>query len=367
MANTAFLAAALAASAPAAAPAFDLTGVWHGTIGTLPVRACFARRDWGAFGAYFYMSRLRTIPLEAEEGQGSSFREGGGEDPKRPRWRIEKTGPGLSGSWSGGGRTLPIRLAAVRIAEGEEDPCASRAFHEPRLQGVRTVSTRGAIDGVAYTRLTLSNADRFDTSVETLALDGASAAVRRINAELARPLSGEPPPWLECIQEGLRYTPYEGWSNETLKPAMATARWLSVAHHWDGFCGGAHPDSSDNYRTFDRFTGAELDVLDWLNASAVKRERSEGMEEETKTLRPAFRRVVIAGWKAEDKECATVAANEQFWNAGLSRTGFIFTPQLPHVAHACAEALRVPFARLRPFLTPEGVKQVRALESENRR
>ena len=37
---------ALAAAAASPARPAELAGVWEGTIGTLPVRACFVRRDF---------------------------------------------------------------------------------------------------------------------------------------------------------------------------------------------------------------------------------------------------------------------------------------------------------------------------------
>ena len=65
--------APLAAIAAVLAPAdsAELAGVWEGTVGSLPVRACFVRRDWGTFGAYYYLSQRRLIPLDGDEGEAS--------------------------------------------------------------------------------------------------------------------------------------------------------------------------------------------------------------------------------------------------------------------------------------------------------
>jgi hypothetical protein len=79
-------------AASAAAPS-GLAGVWQGEIGNLPVRACFTEREWGAFGAYFYQSRLQLIALEAAEGGNNAFTEseaGAG----APRWQIERVAAG---------------------------------------------------------------------------------------------------------------------------------------------------------------------------------------------------------------------------------------------------------------------------------
>ena len=357
-----FLALAAAAAAPAPP---ELPGVWEGRVGNLPVRACFMRREWGAFGAYYYLSRWRSIGLEAVEGTGNTFREGGSGAPNGPLWRIERVdGESLTARWTGGGRTLPVRLSRVARIQGDESPCGTPAFNRPRLAGVRTVGTRLSRDGTAYTRIRLDHGGRFAATFETFALDGADAPVRRINAELARALTGDPPSWFECIQDSLAQSPFEGSFDESLTPTMITGRWLSVAHHWDGFCGGAHPDASNAYRTFDRATGREVDLHDWFNESAVKRERFAGSAEESKSLQPAFRDVILAGWHPDPAECDEAVRNEDFWTIGLSRDALVFAPDLPHVAQACGEEFRVPFARLRPYLTAEGAANLRALQAE---
>jgi hypothetical protein len=353
---------ALAASAaPAAGPA-DLPGVWEGTIGTLPVRACFVRTEWNSFGAYYYLSRLRTIPLESDE-SGTGFSEGGATGS--PRWRIESADSAqVTARWSGGGRSLPVRLRRVEGEIGEEGACGSMVFHRPRLAGLGTQTVRATVDGVGYTRMTLNTRERFDVTFETFALDGESAAVRRINAALGEGLGGDPPRWLQCAQDSLGSGPNEGGFTETLTPVMISRRWLSVAAHWDGFCGGAHPDSSNSWRLFDLTNGGEVEILTWFNTAGVKRARLEQVNEEIRTVEPALRTAILAGWRPEDAECGETIRSTEFWNIGLNRDSLTFSPSLPHVVQACGEDFEIPFARLQPFLTPEGAANLRALQGE---
>ena len=362
------LAALVALAAAAAAPdaSAELPGIWEGHVGTLPVRACFTRRDWGTFGAYYYLSQLRLIPLEAEErGESGAFREGVDTGSDRPRWVIEHADTDrLTARWTGGTRSLAVRLSRIARMEGEDSPCGRPAFHQPRLEGLRTVTSRASLDGVGFTRIVLDVAGRFDVSLETFALDGGDEAVQRINAQLGTSLAGSPPQWFECIQNSLEFSPHEGGFEESLAPAMVTRRWLSVSHSWFGFCGGAHPSSSVAFRTFDRADGREIDLHDWFNESAIRRERVEGMEEEIKALRPVFRNVILAGWSSEDADCGDVVRNAEFWSIGLGRNGLLFAPSLPHAAQACGDEFAVTFARLRPFLTEEGAANLRALEAD---
>lgn len=350
--------AALAATAPVPA---SYEGVWQGTLGDQPVRACFTNREWGPFGAYYYLSHLKLIALETPEKGSAAYREGSDADAKGPEWIVDTVaGAELLGRWVGGGRTLPIRLKRLAAPAGDETPCASGLFHAPRLSGLGTSSRRATKDGVGYTIRSLDTRGRFEATVETFQLDGAGAAVARINSALRKPLSDEASEWLECVRGALDSRPAEGGYDDRHEPSMISSRWLAVTHHWDVYCGGAYPDAGYDYRTFDRATGAEVDLHDWLTAAAVKRERFEG-EPDIKTLRPAFVRVILKGWKPDQADCAEAVTSQEYWTIGLTRTGLLFTPLLAHVVQACGEDFAIPFARLRPFLTPEGAKNVRAL------
>jgi hypothetical protein len=355
--------AALAAPA-AAAPAWE--GVWQGTIGALPVRACLVQRDWGAFGAYYYVSHLKLIPLNGAK-NGSPFREGAmEEDPKAARWTIAAAGAGaLSGQWAQGDRTLPIRLTRMEGVATDEFPCTSMTFHRPRLSGIGTVSQRATKDGISYTRLILDPRGRFgDVKVETFQLDGSSAPVRAINASLHAPFAGDPPEWFDCLRSALEQNSLEGDIDDVTVPRLITARWLVATRQSDSYCGGAHPDEASEPLLFDLSTGRPVDLHDWLNAKAIKRERFGSGADEAKELTPEFRSVLLARWKPADTECGDPVREADFWTIELTRTGLVFRPELAHVVQACADDVALPFARLRPYLSAEGLKQVAALQAE---
>jgi hypothetical protein len=358
--------APLIALAAAAAPApADLPGIWEGTVGTLPVRACFVHREFADFGAYYYLSHRRLIALEADEDSGTDFRESGDSGRGGPRWRIERADADrLTAQWTNGTRMLPVRLSRVARMEGDESPCSSPTFHRPRLTGVRTVTTRASLDGNPYSRLVLDDGGLFDAGFATFALDGDGAAVRRINSALASPLGGDPPSWFDCMRDSLGYSPREGYFDESLRPVLITSRWLSVAHHWDGYCGGAHPDSTNGYRTFDLTGGEEVDLHGWFNDTAVERQHLAEVNEDIVTMRPALRDFILRGWTPEDPECREVIAGQDYWSIGLTPRGMAFSPDLPHVVQACGEEFVLPFGRLGPFLTAEGAANLRTLEAE---
>lgn len=355
--------------APAAAqPGAGVAGIWQGTVGAQPVRACFNQREWGTFGAYYYLSHLVSIPLQQPDDKKLTFVEGAGEpDSKSPRWTLNKAAPDrLAGSWTQTAKSLPIALTRVPLPKLSEDdsPCGSMVFQKPRLEGIRTLTKPAAKDGVQYTRLILDHRGHFgdDISVETIALAGDTPAVRKINAKLREPLAGEPDGWLACIRMAANNSPYGAANAESYEPRLFGRRWLVVMHHWDGDCGGAHPDSSNTPMLFDLTSGAEVNVFAWFNDKAIKREPVEGYPPLI-SLQPPFRSVVLGGWKADDAECTDAVRTTEYWHAEPTRTGFTFTPDLPHVAQACGEDFKVPFAKLAAYLSPEGKKQIATLQA----
>lgn len=358
--------AALFAAPAAAQSSSGFAGVWQGTLGAQPIRACFNQREWGAFGAYYYLDHLVSIPLQQPDGKKLTFVEGGDErDAASPRWTLDKPATDrLAGSWTQAARTLPIALTRVPLPKLKEDdtPCGSMAFQQPRMRGVRTLTRPAVKDGVHYTRLILDHGGHFgeNISVETFALAGDTPAVRRINAKLRKPLAGEPDGWLACIRMAADTSPNGADNSESYEPRLFGRRWLVVMHHWDGFCGGAHPDSSNTPMIFDLTTGAEVDVFDWFNDKAIKREPVEGYEPLI-SLRPPFRSMVLGVWKADDAECTDAVRTDEYWHAELTRTGFTFTPDLPHVAQACGEDFKVPFSKLQPWLNDTGKTAIAAL------
>jgi len=360
------LLAPIAATAMASAPA-GLSGVWQGEIGGLPIRACFSTRDSSAFGSYYYERHRRLIALEAEEDSGSVFREIDARDSGHPRWRVERVdGTSLTGSWTQGRRALPVRL--TRVAgwesepgeEGENGPCMSMAFNAPRLAGIEVTQAAASVDGTAYRRLTLRHDGQFEANVETFALERDDAAARRVNAMLSEALAGDPPQWFECVRNALRFFPHEGSFDQRLEPAIISGGWLSVVQNHDSYCGGNHPNGGKTYRTFDLSSGSEVDPLSWFGPMWVERSPPES-EEIYYTLRPELRERILAPWRSEAPECDEAIRSQDFWNAGITRQGFVFAPSLPHVIQACGEEFSLSFDSVRDLLTSEGAAAVQAI------
>ena len=332
-------------------------GVWQGTIGTWPVRACLAWDRVGpgdAFGSYYYLSKLRTIHLE-QQGTSKVWIEGyaAPNNPPAPRWTFAEVGRArLTGMWTGGGHSLPFRLTRL-VSDDEEAPCGTEAFNGPRWRPLTISATPAMKDGVRYRTLVFGAGLAFPSiSLIGFELLGNDAATRRINAGLRKRVPGSQEDWRGCITGSLDAHGSDGDLDATLAPTLITPRWLGVALSQDDDCGGAHPNSGTVPVAFDRATGAAVDLHGWLTDAAV--DRSQATSDLPPTVRPTFRRLIMAAAGDIEPDCRDALAEEEFWDIGLGRRGLTFRPELPHVTQACADDILVRWASLARFLTPAG-------------
>lgn len=359
--------AALPAIALALASAFPAhatgeAGVWQGTIGTLPVRACLTRDDdgkWGT-GSYYYLSKLKPLRLEAaDEGPDLVERETLGAEQESARWRVAAPGPNtLAGEWRSGARTLPIVLRRVPAALSDDGPCASDAYLAPRVRPLKVISAPAARGTLRYTKLTYAPGPNFpDVDLASFAIAEALPGDRAINAAVrldpAKP--GSPGDYLACVRQALAQTGTDGDYSAELTPSSLPGDFLSAEVSIGWSCGGAHPDNASYSLTFDRRDGREVRLANWLLPNAVTPPEN-GDASHSVRVTSAFRRLLLQRFPFDPQaaECREPVAEEEYWTIALTATGLGFEPQLPHVVQACADTAVVPFRQLAAYLTPAG-------------
>ncbi len=337
-------------------PAWE--GVWAGTVGTAPIHACLDHTPYQEKGAYYYDRVKRLLRLEPGPAPGKWF-EQAIDGKNGALWTIAVQDGALTGAWSDGKKVLPLRLA--RIGGPSKDyggPCADMAFHRPRLDAVHLSTKAALLEGAKYTVTTFKAWPWFDDQAEisTFSLEGSSPAITKVNALLRLPLPkpGGTGEWLDCMAANVNSIGTDGEYWRAVEPTLITNRWLGVRDSTESSCGGAHPNSDNAPRTFDLARGVEVDPLDWFGPQAVHREHYDGETGEAKTLTPAFRKAILLGWKADGAECRDAVSQQEFWRVGIARGALVFSPELPRVAMACGDDIKVPLARLRPWFNQEG-------------
>ncbi len=338
-------------------------GVWEGTIGSYPVGACFESFGEGpGRGAYYYLSRLETISLNEEDGEITWLESAAGSESEA-FWQPAMSATHIGGLWmQQGRRNLPIDLKPVAWAAGEwGGPCSSAAFLAPRLGGGDIVAEDAELDGWRYTRRSYRPPAHFaeDVSIESFSYPSTETGDRAINAALAAYLPKETmdDDFAECVGGALSSVGADGFFSVTAAPTMASRAFLNIAVDSGNYCGGAHPNYYTYDHTFDRHTGEELDLFDWIGEA-----RADG---EDSTIREALRGLVVARWPAEaEADCRELAAETEYWSLGLAREGLVFRPDFPHVATACEEPVTVEWSALEPFLDEEGRGGLARLRAE---
>ncbi len=359
------LAASLLSQPAAAVDLKAMEGVWEGTIGSVPIRACY---DAGAYrneGKYFYARHLKTIPLIGDGRKPGDLTEGWAASKGEPRWTVTRVTEGrLEGRWRGQGSILPIRLVRVPFETDQayDRACSSMAFVGPIVEATRIARARDRFaGGLAADQLTLVYPDD-NVSVVSFQLPGSDAATVAINRRLMAPFDQADEGWTFCLRNaGAFGADY----HEAVEPAFASSRWLMVNVSTDSFCGGAHPNSSNDPLLFDRTTGATVDLYDWFASAAVVRTPVEGYGT-IDTLGPALRKHVVDRLALDDRECRASVDSARSWGLALTAKGMAFTPDLPRVVMACGVTAVLPWKELTEYLNPTGQREVAALQDERR-
>lgn len=369
---------ALLAAAPLHAqdkPAW--VGVWEGTIGTLPIRACLDTlgTDGPGHGSYYYLSRLEPIALrESSEWEGGWDERAAGADDG-PFWEMDDfDGRRIRGTWYQGEgantRTLPLALDPVAwTAAAGDGPCSSDAFLGPRDGSTDAGREPAELAGWRYTRLIWRPPAHFadDVAIETFTFPSEQPGDHAILAELARalPTGDHFAPYLQCMGGSIAAHGIDGDYATSEKPVFASRDWLTTIESYDYYCGGAHPSHGFHHRSFDRQSGAEVDPSSWFGDSAVEYQSLDDGADGYYRVLPPLVEVIIA--RGPDGEPGDGPAEREFfldecrealeiwsWRFGLSRTGLLAVPIVPHAYAPCAATFTVPWDELAPFLNAEG-------------
>ncbi|MEO8617881.1 MAG: hypothetical protein ABI412_00815 [Sphingomicrobium sp.] len=360
------LLAALLIARPAAA-ASDLKGmhgVWQGTIGTLPVRACFDAGEYSSEGKYFYLKHLRMIPLVPDDKTPGELTEGWADTKGIARWNMKAvSGNRAEGIWAGNDQTMPIRLTRLPFATDQEfaTACGSLAFIEPIFAATRILNFAGHVGGFAIEHWSLAFPDD-SISIESFQLKGEGSAIEAINRRLREPFEKPGEGWQWCLRNAHAFG---GDFDEAITTKLVTAKWLSVDHSNDSFCGGAHPNQSNTAILFDRRTGAIVNLYDWFASAAVRREEVDG-NATIDSLGTALLRDVVGriDFTEMQEDCRPAVETATSWDLALSDMGIAFTPSLPRIVMACGDTVVLRWKALTPYLNEIGKREVAALQTE---
>ena len=347
-----FLAALVAAAPAQAQDAPAWAGVWVGRVGKAPVRMCLdGYADTPGRGSYYYLSQLEPIALGEDDRPDRWIERAPGSETEAQWDFAELSATRLRGTWRQGTRSLPFDLEPQRWTEGEwGGPCSSDAFLGPRARGGAIKSEAAELDGWRYTRMTWSPPAHLaeDVAIESFTFAPEQPGDSAILAALPVRMPGGTfaDDYLQCLGGAISSLGYDGMFDEAVHPTLVGKAFLAVEVESGTFCGGAHPNYYTGARTYDRRTGAEVDLFDWLGDPHAEGEPAD--------LPDPLRALVLARWSDAEPECREAAGENEYWSLGLARDGLVFRPDFPHALTACEEPVTVEWQALTPFLDAEG-------------
>jgi hypothetical protein len=218
---------------------------------------------------------------------------------------------------------------------------------------------------VAYTRVLANPGKQFeDSSTETFQLHGTTPAIRRVNAELYKPVpTGPEAEYFTCSMQALSANGLDGDLSSTITPLIITADWMVLQDTENNSCGGAHPNADVLYQNWDLRKGVRINLYDWFTRAALTQTIHDPHSKNpyvTVTFTAPFRKLIDEATPQEEAECKDALKEADTWNPRLTENGMAFAPELPHVVQACADDAEILAARLAPYLTPEGKRAMTA-------
>ncbi|MDE2596756.1 MAG: hypothetical protein KGL44_07765 [Sphingomonadales bacterium] len=347
------------------------SGVWRGTIGADPVQVCLQGGGFGDQGSYYRLQDLVIMPLEpvptAATPNWTEARDGN-PSPAAAVWsQITVSGNQLTGVRTGADGARPIALTRLAQVDTEAQPCGDLAFSAPRATAPRLTDARKMIDGIAYSVREYHAGPQFsDVSISTFQLDGATPAIRAINAELASrlPAKVEEADYFICSMANIGSTGRDGEYSDDTAPVLVTRGWVVSQTSSGSTCGGAHPNAGVDWSNWNLRTGQAVDLWTWLGPQYA-RLTPHGTYNDI-AIMPRLRALLVKGWTRNDEGCESIGEEADSWSIRLTRKGFAFSPNLPHVALACTEDVEIGFASLAPILNPAGRAGVASFRADLR-
>jgi hypothetical protein len=342
-------AAVLATPTPLLVPAAQeraIDGIWRGEMGGRSIMACFD----GSIGSFYQLDETKIVTLWGESvlrlRRGTTGTELTHDGTCAPPARI-----GWMASGGDARSAKPVRLRRVpfvpQLGTAEsipERPCTSFVYHRDRLKPLRVEEQSARLDDVAFVRILAKPADdATDVEYQSFRLLGTEPGVVTMNKLLASFIDirgvGESE-WTRCLAGAGNVG---GEFRQSLEPVRIGRRFVIANDFREGSCGGAHPYSATYPRLFDLARGTEVSIRDWLSYRALDQTLVKNLGPKTAEGEPnvlplsnALRRDISGRAAKSDAECSGVLEEEAFWTVGVSRIGFVFSPQLG----PCGQGLR---------------------------
>ncbi len=334
-------------------PKLPYAGTWKGTVGKNHVMVCFNDLD----GQYYYLRHKQGIFLQREE-QGEEWREvtrSAGESKETGIWKLRQTGKSeLRGVWVNPATKEELPLALRLVETLDRNYGCSPAFYQPIVEAVQFKYSAGS-GGMRAIKTDTAEAFELPESVRN---------AKKINAFIVGWMKGVAIESYECEMGGGERM------EKTLELVFQSGDWLVLRDAMpDTYCGGAHPDWSITYLTFDLSTGKTINPWSWLKDGEQSYVENAGDEDEdgkgngnesgkTRARKPPSFTQLINKLNPRAEDCgAPMYLSPPYPTAN----GLVFRTGYSHAARACEDEVQVSYKDLQPFLSPAGKRALKSI------
>lgn len=309
-------------------------GVWSGFIGTKAIIACFNEGSrFGSYASYYYIDRLKPIALSTRE-KDSLWHEQNDTGLWELSAPVDKV---VVGTWSQpkAQKSQPIRL---KFVDGRDDKSAcARDSYNARLElapKIETMKVEQFSLGRTYRRL------RF-AGQETVEFFGLDPAIETINAQLKLDQSKEAvDSYFQQRREFLGRVGYPAVDDIGVNVLYWDAHFIAIDIYTRRAGEGRSGVSTDRH-TWSAVTGEKVDLWIWLGSTLAESK-----------LPPKLRKYLFRGIKPS-QECQAGYRGQGQFSLMLSKSGLNISEDA--WGSGCEQDFTVPYAKLLPFLSPEGI------------
>lgn len=316
-------------------------GVWRGTLGDQQIMVCLVSEPGRA--NYYYVRHGRGILLTAAEEHGGLWHEGAREAPTAS-WTLRPVqGEHLDGEWADANhkRRLPIHLERIGPAAG----CGggdgeSAAYDAPRVSAQKLTVTE--------------TADHYRTvsvlggAISMVELPETVAHAARFNAAMLSWLQEQIVAYFGCA-----LAPAEIDFRSHSEIDWSAGDLVMVRELTDVYCGGAHPSGGVAYHTWSLARGEMIEPWTWIRGAKNGDEYAAP---------PKLNKIIIGDPAGAQEECRSEVLRNNHYTLRPTPGGLAFSSSYAHAIQSCNDDTIVPYAKLAPFLTPEGKIAVAALQ-----
>jgi len=315
-------------------------GVWSGSIATKAIIVCFnGGSRWTSYASYYYVEHLKPIVLTTRDTDAFWH-----EENDTGQWELSAPVNGVVvGTWSHpkAQKTLPIKLGF--LDGGDDKTACARDSYNSRLEMVPKVEIAKIIQfspGRSYRKL------RF-AGQETIELFGPDPAIARINALLRLDQSKEAvDAYFRQRREFLGRVGYPEVDEVHVELNYWDAHFITIAFYtW--VAGEGRSGSSNDYQTWNTVTGEKIALWTWFKSKSSEAQ-----------LPPKLQRYLFRKEKPTP-ECEGGYQGQGQFILTLSKTGLnVFEDEW---GSGCEKSFFVPYAKLLPFLSPQGTLAVQSM------